>query len=1402
MSRVMEVLTARSTNIPKSTLRSLHGDLAAIGLPVSRKEAGTRPAFGAETVGRVKAFQERYRLPVTGKVDSATGATLKLAALVATEADPAVLSKKLTAAAAAGPDSPLYKSFVARAALLAGDYGLAAGLSPDLTDLSDLGVNLGDGLFATGDENPSPKAPEVPFPENYYSYRHDVMAEQDIVNLRTARDVPAGDTAKNALADSAEAFLGAIEAWQQGNAECDRQRYDSAVAAYDRCQEAALGYFAAYSGYKFHYVTGLLPARIDDLVRQLVTNPSGWADIASQITWRRQLLSLAELREFDSRVIVGADPIYRADIVYQLLYANLKGRDQPFPPTGPLGSEHRKALMDARILVIAAVLVPLARAEANRLRRQYSAAREDLTRFLRRSLPLPDSTLTLSVWLACEFIEIPFARLLLVETMLDQAEAQYKARASVDDEADDTLRTADLARLAQLTQDFTDRQIPGDAGNAVRPFQHLNAAIAYAGIGDVMSADGEYVARTRQALDTLHASVTTAVASGDVSSVAFRAIGQGVTIPTVVPSGSDLPGLSSGTHPHEPYLQFSNPEPMRERNPRVYALLLQAQARLLQIWNGCNYLGYRDDYVPPWRFNYLLERARYFTEHAKNSQRDYLNFLSNAENQEFKELSAAQNVELEKANVRIESAKVDQASKEVTASKASVMQAQVNMDDAQKRLDNYREFDSEMSVFEDVSLAASVVSGIVSMGSSSIAETTIGVDKAWAERNLEKKNLQLAINEAVQAGKVALARLDVDKAGLVVAGLQRQAGLLRHEYALQNLQFMRNQTLNTEQWYRLAGGIRSVADTYLRYAIEMAFLAQQAYDFELDKRLSIIRFDYDQSEVGAMLAGDFLLRDLDTLEQDLITSQQTRQQQVRYVLSMAREFPETLQVLADTGAAMFSLRLEQLERHFPGLVALRISSVDLQPVALMDPTRVSVELTHLGTGSVRLKGQPGNSPLNSTDLDADGDWIPNVGSEWPVKIHVSGPETALFSGLSRQEAASLSGITASERGAFEGLPGASSWQIDMSMAENQVVPGTLADVIVTFTLSGYYDRQFQSVVGGAEPRNLARTSFVSARRTLPDAYYSLVHDGVLNWDISERMLSLTGTPNELRNLAVLLPLAANGPELGRCYCRYPVQVVVTAAGTASAANAMPSVTLTPAGLTLACTFTGVAGTQVSWDFGDGTPLVAGLTAQHSYARPGQYEVLIRLAREGRLVEYRAAVVVSAVHPPVAPLVVVPEVIGGAPANGTIPVTITPLAGEVSIDCAAAGQRKSATSGSVTLNLPPGLHTIDFLATRKLSGRFYSRQCYQPVVPVALSRGRVATNRTFDPDTGADNTAAPNALATRLFGNGSVVSPVDRWTLELPRDENPWFVTVSPSDVAEFDGSELSDAVLSLEFRTR
>ena len=837
-----------------------------------------------------------------------------------------------------------------------------------------------------------------------------------------------------------------------------------------------------------------------------------------------------------------------------------------------------------------------------------------------------------------------------------------------------------------------------------------------------------------------------------------------------------------------------------------------ATAKLEQIKAGFNYLGYSPDYLPPWRFSFLLDRARYFAEHAKNCQRDYLNFLGNAEHEEFQEQGMAQNVELEKSNVKIETARVDQAQAEVNTSQASLALANQQATDAQHRYDQYSDFDSMMKVIEDQSLLLDAQSGGLSGSSGGLIGIATGIvlglergsvenDKAELQRELEQRRLYDTITEAKLAADVATKKLAVDQAGLLVVGLQRQAAILRHEFAIQNLDYLRSQALNADQWFRIANGIRSVSDTYLHYAIEMAFLAQQVYNFEADKRLEVIRFDYDLSDVGAMLAADFLLRDLDTLEQDLIVSQQTRLQQVRYVLSMAREFPDTLRALADQGEVMFSMRLEQLERRFPGLVNVRISTVDLQPVALMDPTRVSVQLTHLGTGMVRLKAQPGSSALNSTDLATDGDWLLNVGADWPVKIHVSGLETEIFSGLSRQEAASASMITANERGAFEGLPGASSWRIDMSMKENRIVPDSLADVLITFTLSGYYDTTLRQVVDHAPRKPLASTTWFSGHQQFPDAFYQFNRVGRMDWQITPNFLALQGSLGELQNVAVLCSPSQKRPELGRLMCSYPVEFEVDAVGNIRLLRELPLFSLATNGLELSATIP--SGSSVTFDFGDGTGLADSTALPHPYARPGRYEVLVRIAANGRLTEYRAAVVVSRQHPVLPPCIAAPKLDTTVSAGKITlqPSLLVPSGESLSVTWRIDNHKSDPSSNPVTFTLDPGRYVLRFSAIRPLTARFYSQQRYVPTMHLPLKGLHLTTNRTFDVTTGNETTASLNAFGQHVFGPG-ILAPTDRWTLELPLDDNPCAVSVSSTDVKQHDLGELSDAFLALEYKVR
>jgi len=1312
-------------------------------------------------------------------------------------------------------------------------------------------------------EPESTAAPWLTWPCNFYTYRYTLVETPALLGMQQVLAALANNpelettwqsfgiplSAINELKDRAinggQAIAGLL-LWNQANLDMGRSKYASAARNYEECQRAIVAYFAArYPNLKLS-----LPSPPDDsssdptpalqlentlqtLASALINYNAPTRQIWTFFRERYMTLSLEELQKHDWRrpnvvplAYEFANPLpdYGASTDFATALARLLIQMSILKSLQTSGDKVEEKI-DAPLLAIALVFCSLAIAEANRLRRHFDQGLTQCSQLLRRHSQFQ---------ILSEVIEKPFVKILKAQILLDKADAQYKSRS-----------------LAAS---------PAKNPDGSLKYQGLEAAETYQGVLVNFEDQGQYVHRVNDGVaamtseldglleHTFHpVAAKEAVETGGPPPLtpddrrALTLLGKKITIETIAPRQGDYPEPDRRIRPHESLLRFVAPgdgdtsPALLETNPVIYALIVQARARLLQMEAELNYLGYSDAYVPPWRFQFLLDRARYFAEHAKNAQREYLNFLSNAEREEFQELTAAQNVEMEKSNIHIETARVDQVRLEVESAKASGELAQLSATNANTRLENYEHFDARADDLSDQILGGGIMSGLGSAASSAIGGAATGaaigavggpigmvggaiiggalgllsgggqviseraqLATADEQRELEKKNLALAVGEAAQAAVVAQRQLAVARAGLMVAGMQRAAAVLRHEYALQNLTFLRNRTLNDEMWYRLSATVRDVADVYLRYGIEMAFLAEQAYEFEADKRIDVIRFDYDVSDLGDLLAGDFLLRDLDTLEQDLIVGQKIRQQQVRYVLSLAREFPEALQELRDNGAMTFSLRLEQLERRFPGLFNLRLSAVDVLPLALMDSTRFSLEITHLGIGQVRLHAEP----TTSSDEVTGADWLGGVESDWSIRLRTTLPETAVFSGLTRQDIAG-SFFAANQQGTFEGLAGASAWRVDLSMKENRIVPDSLADLLMTFTLSGYYDANLRDAVDHAPRTVLATTTWFSGHQQFPDAFYQFSRTGRMDWQVTPDFLALRGRVGALRNVAVLCTVGQKRPELGRLICSYPVEFEVDAAGSLQLLQELPRLSFSTNGLALSATLSTPPGATVTFDFGDGTGLADSTALPHTYVRPGRYEVLVRIAADGRLTEYRAVVVVSRQHTVLPPCIAMPilqtTVVGS---KIKLEPALQPTPGEtLSVIWRIDNERPDAGSAPVTFTLDPGRYMLRFSAIRPLTARFYSQQRFDPTLTLTVASLRLATNRTFDPDTGAETTTNPNAFSQQVFG-AHTLSPADRWTLELPMDDNASLVSVSSTDVKQYGLSELADAVLALEYEVR
>lgn len=1451
-------------------VHELQEQLVAVGAVLDPGEQNAT-AFGASTVAAVRAFRQRYGLPDGDSVDLPTGRLMHVASVFAESGDRVALRAAVReAAAAADTSEPQELYWLARYATIAGDYETGHSIArripgqPGIPDIIIPILELPDQPVQPSPEEPpvapQPRPPELPYPENFYTYRRDrypLDALSDMQRQVIAVGQPPRDPSHargpdlgpdssrgSVLIQVAASWFEAIKQWQIGNAALNLRKYGAAQAAYDACQSAACDYFSKY--YAIDLGPGALAERLSNLIKHVWTNREQWSFLWSRIVLRRELLSLEELLDWDwpeyppSLYFTRAwdppkletsepDPTLppKPDYGLGFIQAYLHRRELDDPARGPA----RQIYLEAPLLTIAFVLVPLARAEANRARRQYDAALRDLQWVLNSVVvgltggPPEGPIRRVLARLACEFIELPFAKLLLAETMLDKADAEYKARIAAE---------------------------PPPAPD-VAIYQDLKAAQTYLAIRDKFNDEGKYVAWVDASRDELAQQVQERLAENDTRSSAFQLLGKAILVPPLSSFSTTLPGLDRRTKAHEPLLKFKAPDgqaAMRETNPRVYAALLTATARLEQLKAGFNYLGYLDSYVPPWRFQFLLERARYFAEHAKNAQREHLNFLTNAEREEFQELSASQNVEMEKSNVRIETARVDQVRLEVAAAEDSRRLAQLTAEDAAARLQAYGDMDqkiteleNEASLWSSMSNYAGMVAGLAAIPATGGASGIVAAGQmaSWfageaasaakgdiprLERGYEKFSLGLALQEAEQAAVVAQRQLDVAQAGLVVAGLQRQAALLRHEFAIQNLQFLRNRVLSAEQWYRLVTAIRSVSETYFRNSVELAFLAEQAYEFEADKRINVIRFDYDLSEVGDFLAADFLLRDLDTLEHDLVVTQRQRQQQVRYVLSMAREFPEALQELRDRGKTTFSLRLEQLEQRFPGLYNLRIGAVDVLPVALMDSTRFSLELTHLGTSQVRLKAQPDSppetpspSPLNINDLPVpEGGWLAELQGTWPVKLRVMAPEVAVFSGLTRQDASAVFPFaTTGQRHAFEALGAAAAWQVDFTARDNQVVPGTLADLLITLTLSGYHDPELRSAMDRAPRPDTATTRWLSARSVFPDALYEFNRSGSMVWNVTRDLLTLTDTLGAVRNVAVLLlPTPGSANALGRVMSRYEVRFRITSTGDLEVLSEIPEVTFSLGDTANPLSLTAQAalppGAEMSWEFGDGSARQSGANQQHGYAKPGRYSVSLRVVRNGRLSEFRADVVVSRSHadrlsPSVTAFPTLTRETGtGIPDGHTrVACTVNTPTDDPVIAHWRIGEQAGMKGDTATFDLEPGEYTLFFAAVRLLKARVYCTQRHLSEPVFDFSGLGLASNRRFDLDgnetTGVDTNPEANAFTTHLFPPEAALSPVDEWTVEFPLSDNALLRSVGVTDAEQYGLAEIQDVVLALEYET-
>jgi hypothetical protein len=242
------------------------------------------------------------------------------------------------------------------------------------------------------------------------------VPEQDRPVRPPAERPISGESARTSnIKESRFRWAEAINYWQIANQEVAAKNFANAAVLFEESQKAVVRYFEKYytdSPFNIDFAidpNASLPEKVSKVVFKLWEKRVQFAVLWVKVRRRWSAVTLEELHTYDWA------SFYRAQSGWDVL---IQDNDEAFTQT----LEQRQQALDYFALILACVLIPLARAEMNRTRGNYGAAIEEYKRLLD---PFQKSSFE-RIWFTSVFIERPFILLALGESLMSQGEGQFK----------------------------------------------------------------------------------------------------------------------------------------------------------------------------------------------------------------------------------------------------------------------------------------------------------------------------------------------------------------------------------------------------------------------------------------------------------------------------------------------------------------------------------------------------------------------------------------------------------------------------------------------------------------------------------------------------------------------------------------------------------------------------------------------------------------------------------------------------------------------------------------------------------------------------------------------------------------------------------------------------------------
>lgn len=555
-----------------------------------------------------------------------------------------------------------------------------------------------------------------------------------------------------------------------------------------------------------------------------------------------------------------------------------------------------------------------------------------------------------------------------------------------------------------------------------------------------------------------------------------------------------------------------------EIDPR---LLVRARAAGLSLDDILNSISGN---LPPYRFAYILERAKAFTSVVQSYGASLLSAIEKKNGEELSMLRMTQQQNILEMSSKSRKLEIDSANEGIKSfnDRIEAITYQIGYYEvlSAKRINGWEVAQSAgrhgSSIIRGTEAALCFSAGILSLIpqiGSPFAMKYGGVELggsmgkfAFAMASLANLGDNIAASAGLEAGferrndgwihqkKLLQYELKQTEKSLIASEIRRDILIEAEKIHLKNIEhnkdvmeFYGEKFSNLGLYTWLSTTMQRLFKEAYNNALSIARLAEQAYRYERDDNNIFIDGTYFESSRAGLLAGERLQMSLQTMERRYLETNY-RKNEIDQAFSLTQIDPAALLLLKQTGTCDFSIPEVFFDLFYPGQYRRKIQSVRLTIPSITGPyTNVSATLSLTGS-EIRME--------------------PNLGAAELKEVPKS--RTTIISTSTAQNDAGVFQLNFRDDRymPFEGAGAMSSWKLSLPKNFRQFDYSTINDIIIHVSYTAEYDELFRdkveaqndaiegTLINVLKNNSLSRT--FSFRQEFSNAFHRLTEQSVNN----------------------------------------------------------------------------------------------------------------------------------------------------------------------------------------------------------------------------------------------------------------------------------------------------------------